>query len=136
MIWDVSLSRMEFIPHTLTPELKRIGLRSLPDVGNLVGPLSQTVALRPKRTNLEAIPKYISERTRYLRACLAFHSYPQVIRPVFNLGRFGPPPGLTLASACPWIARSVSGLARMTVSPYSDSLSLRLRSSLNLATQV
>ena len=51
MIWAVSLSRMEFIPHTLTPELKRIGLRSLPDVGNLVGPLSQTVALRPKRTN-------------------------------------------------------------------------------------
>ena len=43
MIWAVSLSRMEFIPHTLTPELVRNGLRSLPDVGNLVGPLSQTV---------------------------------------------------------------------------------------------
>src|SRR6266511_2631772 len=80
----------------------------------------------------EAIPKYISERTRYLWACLAFHSYPQVIRPVFNLGRFGPPRGLTPASTCPWIARPVSGLPPTTESPYSDSLSLRLRSSLTL----
>ena len=51
MIWAVPLSRVEFIPHTLTPEMKRVGLRSLPDVGNLVGPLGQTVALRPTRTN-------------------------------------------------------------------------------------
>src|SRR3712207_8577573 len=53
---------------------------------------------------------------------------PQVIRPVFNLGRFGPPRGLTPASTCPWVARSVSGLPPLTESPYSDSLSLRLRS--------
>ena len=108
---------MEFIPHTLTPQLVRNGLRSLPDVGNLVGPLSQTVLYGHNAHILEAIPKYISERTRYLRACLAFHSYPQVIRPLFNVGRFGPSRGLTLASACPWIARQVSGLRRATERP-------------------
>jgi hypothetical protein len=44
---------------------RRIGLRSLPGFGNLVGPLDQTVALQPTRNKPEAIPKYISERTRY-----------------------------------------------------------------------
>ena len=43
MVWVVSLSRTKFIPRTLTPELNRNGLRSLPEVGNLVGPLIQTV---------------------------------------------------------------------------------------------
>src|ERR1700748_3579278 len=76
----------------------------------------------------------MSGTSRYRLVLLSFHSDPQVIRPVFNLGRFGPPRGLTPASACPWIARSVSGLPLVTKSPYSDSLSLRLRSSLNLAT--
>ena len=51
MVWAVSLSRTKFIPRTLTPGLERNGLRSLPEVGNLVGPLIQTVALRPKRTH-------------------------------------------------------------------------------------
>ena len=36
---------------------------------------------------------------------MAFHPYPQVIRVVFNLQRFGPPPGITPASPCPWIDR-------------------------------
>jgi hypothetical protein len=41
------------------------GLRSLPEVGNLVGPLVQAV-LYGRKALPEAIPKYISERTRYL----------------------------------------------------------------------
>ena len=57
---------------------------------------------------------------------MAFHPYPQVIPPVFNLGGFGPPRGLTRASACPWIDHTASGLGPATLSPYSDSLSLRL----------
>src|SRR4029450_9070634 len=65
---------------------------------------------------------------------LAFHSDPQVIRSVFNLSRFGPPRGLTPASTCPWVDHSVSGLHLTTESPYSDSLSLRLRF-LNLAVE-
>jgi hypothetical protein len=43
MVWGVPLSRTKFIPRTLTPEVKRNGLRSLPEVGNLVGPLVQAV---------------------------------------------------------------------------------------------
>ena len=48
---------------------------------------------------------------------MAFHPYPQVIRPVFNLSRFGPPRGLTLASTCPWVDHSVSGLHPTTERP-------------------
>ena len=47
--------------------------------------------------------------------------------PCFHHGGFGPPRGLTPASACPWIDHSASGLPHPTNSPYSDSLSLRLR---------
>ena len=36
---------------------------------------------------------------------MAFHPYPQLIRAVFNLQRFGPPLGFTPASAWPWIDR-------------------------------
>ena len=65
---------------------------------------------------------------------MAFHPYPRVIPPVFNLGGFGPPRGLTPASACPRIAHPASRLRLATRSPTSDSLSLRLACWLNLAT--
>ena len=48
---------------------------------------------------------------------MAFHPYPQVIPPVFNLGGFGPPRGLTPASACPWIAHPASRLRSATARP-------------------
>ena len=57
---------------------------------------------------------------------MAFHPYPQVIPSVFNLSGFGPPRGLTPASACPWIAHPASRLRHATYTPTSDSLSLRL----------
>jgi hypothetical protein len=46
---------------------------------------------------------------------LAFHPYPQLIPPVFNLGGFGPPRGLTRASTWPWIDHSASGLDPATM---------------------
>ena len=64
-----------------------------------------------------ASPKAISGRTRYLQVWLAFHSYPQVIPSVFNLSGFGPPRGLTPASACPWVAHPASRLRRATERP-------------------
>ena len=64
-----------------------------------------------------ASPKAISGRTRYLQVWLAFHSYPQVIPSVFNLSGFGPPRGLTPASACPWIDHLASRLRRATARP-------------------
>ena len=39
---------------------------------------------------------------------MAFHPYPRVIPSVFNRSGFGPPRGLTPASACPWIAHPAS----------------------------
>ncbi len=43
------------------------GIRSLVGFGNLVRPLAHPV-LYLRRKTLEAIPKYISERTSYFRA--------------------------------------------------------------------
>ncbi len=47
---------------------------------------------------------------------MAFHPYPQVIPSVFNRSGFGPPRGLTPASACPWIAHPASRLPYTTKS--------------------
>ena len=66
---------------------------------------------------------------------MAFHPYPRVIPPVFNPGGFGPPRGLTPASACPRIAHPASRPRRATETPVSDSLSLRLAWRLGLAAQ-
>ncbi len=45
---------------------------------------------------------------------MAFHPYPQVIPSVFNRSGFGPPRGLTPASACPWVAHPASRPRRAT----------------------
>ena len=67
---------------------------------------------------------------------MAFHPYPHLIPGVFNPLGFGPPLGLTPALPWTWIDHPVSGLRHATVSPCSDSLSLRLHlCRLNLAAQ-
>ena len=43
MLWAVSLSTMELIPHSLTAALSLTGIRSLADVSKLVGPLDHPV---------------------------------------------------------------------------------------------
>jgi hypothetical protein len=65
---------------------------------------------------------------------LAFHPYPQVIPPVFNLGGFGPPRGLTPASTCPWIDHSASGLQHATERPVQTRFRSGFPSRVNLAT--
>ena len=47
----------------------------------------------------EASPKAISGRTSYLQVRLAYHRYPQFIPHFCNSERFGPPRGVSLASA-------------------------------------
>ena len=64
---------------------------------------------------------------------MAFHPYPQLIRAVFNLQRFGPPRGLTLASTWPWIDHHVSGLARLTVRPIQTRFRFGFPTRVNLA---
>ena len=70
---------------------------------------SPSCALPPCRYP-EASPKAISGRTSYHPSWLAFHSYPQLIRAVFNRHRFGPPPPVTADSPWPWVDRRASGL--------------------------
>ncbi len=71
-------------------------------------------ALPSRNSSLDASPKAISGRTSYLRVRLEFHPYPQVIAAVFNRRAFGPPRGLTPASACPRIAHPASRPRRGT----------------------
>src|SRR4029450_13047190 len=109
MVWAVSLSTTKLIPRSLTAALSLTGIRSLADFGKLVGPLDHPV-LYPRYLTRDAAPKCISGRTSYHRVCLDFHASPQVIPRIFNCGGFGPPRGLTLASTCPWLDHSASGL--------------------------
>jgi hypothetical protein len=93
----------------------------------VVGPRTHPV-LYPRDATPKAVPKYISGRTSYLRVRLAFHRYPQLIRAVFNRHRCGPPAAVRPPSPWPWVDHSVSGRRLATYSPYSDLVSLRLRS--------
>ena len=65
---------------------------------------------------------------------MAFHPYPQLIPPVFNLGGFGPPRGLTPASTWPWIDHSASGLQHATERPVQTRFRSGSPSLVNLAT--
>lgn len=64
MVWAVSLSTMELIPHCLTAALSLPGIRSLVDFGKLVGPLDHPVLYLREETH-DAAPKCISGRTSY-----------------------------------------------------------------------
>ena len=64
---------------------------------------------------------------------MAFHSYPRLIRKLFNAYRFGPPGGVTRLSAWARVDHPVSRLPWPTLAPCSGSLSLRLRASWRLA---
>ena len=64
---------------------------------------------------------------------MAFHPYPRVIPSVFNRSGFGPPRGLTPASACPWVAHPASRLRRATGRPVQTRSRCGSVSRLNLA---
>ena len=88
------------------------GILSLIGVGSLSTP--RPVSALPPVNIHEASPKAISGRTSYLRVRLEFLRYPQVIRQLFNGGRFGPPLSFTSTSTCTWIGHPVSGLTYAT----------------------
>ena len=66
MVWVVSLSTLELISQSLTPELLCNGIQSLIGVGSLVRPLAHSVLYLHYKTS-EAVPKYISKRTSYFQ---------------------------------------------------------------------
>ena len=82
-------------------------------VGSLSTP--RLFSALPPANIFKASPKAISGRTSYIRVRLEFLRYPQVIRQLFNGGRFGPPVGFTPPSTCSWIGHPVSGLLHATV---------------------
>jgi hypothetical protein len=92
----------------------------------LGGPRTQSVLYLHNSTS-EASPKAISGRTSYLRVRLEFLRYPHLIPAFFNMRGFGPPVSVTSPSPWTGVDHTVSGLRPRTHSPYSDSLSLRLR---------
>ena len=122
---------MRLISHGLTAMNQLSGIRSLIGFSNLAAP-SPFSALPPVIYH-NASPKAISGRTSYIRVRLEFLRYPQVIPGLFNGRGCGPPLRLTATSACSWIGHPVSGLIHVTLSPYSDSLSLRLQYSSTLS---
>ena len=127
---------MKLISHSPTAALWSIGIRSLVGLGNHSGPQVHPV-LYLRRVSYDASPKAISGRTSYLQVRLAYHPYPQVIPQLCNVERFGPPRGVSRASACTWVAHLVSCLIPATARP----LQTRFRcgsgcSSLSLATEI
>src|SRR3954468_22921150 len=126
MVWAVSLSTMDLSTHCLTPEIRVYGIRSLTGLGN-PWRAPHPISALPPQLILEASPKAISGRTSYLRVRLEFLRYPHLIPAFFNMRGFGPPVSVTWTSPWTWVDHLVSGLQPHTKSPYSDSLSLRLR---------
>ena len=133
MIWAVSLSTTDLITRSLTPVYGYLEFVVYLDSVTPDGPLVQTELYLHYPLH-EASPKAISERTSYLQVRLEFHRYPHLILAFFNIHGFGPPVRFTAPSTWTWVGHLVSGLRQRTISPYSDSLSLRLRTFLlNLA---
>ena len=126
MVWAVSLLTTDLITRSLTPMDKSLAFGVCLNSVTLWGPLVQTV-LYLQDSLLEASPKAISERTSYLQVRLEFLRYPHLIPALFNVRGFGPPSSVTWTSPWTWVDHLVSGLQPHTKSPYSDSLSLRLR---------
>jgi hypothetical protein len=126
MVWAVSLLTTDLSTRSLTPGIRINGIRSLTEFGNPMGAPSPISALPPSFIP-KASPKAISGRTSYLRVRLEFLRYPHLIPALFNVRGFGPPVSVTSPSPWTWVDHTVSGLRLHTLSPYSDSLSLRLR---------
>ena len=126
MIWAVSLSTTDLITRSLTPVYGYMEFAVYLDSVTPDGPLVQTELYLHYPLH-EASPKAISERTSYLQVRLEFLRYPHLIPALFNVRGFGPPVRFTAPSTWTWVDHMVSGLRLHTHSPYSDSLSLRLR---------
>ena len=126
MVWAVSLLTTDLITRSLTPTDKSLAFGVCLNSVTREGPLVQTV-LYLQYSHHEASPKAISERTSYLQVRLEFLRYPHLIPALFNVRGFGPPSSVTWTSPWTWVDHLVSGLRLRTHSPYSDSLSLRLR---------
>ena len=121
----------ELISRGLTPVHQLHGIRSLIGFGRLCGPRGHSVLyLRESNTRL-ALKLFRGEPaiSGFDWNFSAIHSS----SPPFSTDVwFGPPWNFTPTSTWPWIGHPVSGLRHATLSPFSDSLSLRLQTSQSL----
>ena len=102
------------------------GIRSLSEFGNPRWAPSPNSALPPS-FSIPRLALKLFRRTSYLQVRLEFLRYPHLIPALFNVRGFGPPVRFTAPSTWTWVDHMVSGLRLHTQTPYSDSLSLRLR---------
>ena len=115
------------LPHSIR-RLSRVSKREAPS------PIQRATSMG--HNQLEAVPKYISGRTSYLRVRLAFHPYPQVIPAVCNRPGFGPPRACSARFTLPMDSSPGFGSTLCDLPPFRT----RVRSGsacrwLNLATQ-
>ena len=102
------------------------GIRSLSEFGNPRWAPSPNSALPPSFS----IPRLALKLFRREPAISKFvwnFSATHLIPALFNVRGFGPPVRFTAPSTWTWVDHMVSGLRLHTQTPYSDSLSLRLR---------
>ena len=131
MVWAVSLSTMKLIPHCLTPKdhleafVVWLGLVSSRPLTHPVPYLPKT-ALRLYLNTFRGEPAISGFDWHFTSTHSSSHTVALVTGSDLHSETIG-------ASSWPWVAHPVSGLIHATLiseetcSPYSDSLSLRLR---------
>ena len=143
MVWVVPLSSDKVIPARLTPPplSPRWAFAVCMSLVTSSWPRTHTALYLPAPPR-RAAPPCISGRTSYLRVRLAFHPYPQLLPWFCNTSGCEPRRIVTSASLWPWVAHTVSGpiaatclqVIALAAAPSSDSVSLRLPSSLGRLT--
>ena len=103
------------------------GIRSLSEFGNPRWAPSPNSALPPSFSIPRLALKLFRREPAISKFVWNFSATPHLIPALFNVRGFGPPVRFTAPSTWTWVDHMVSGLRLHTHSPYSDSLSLRLR---------
>ena len=103
------------------------GIRSLSEFGNPRWAPSPNSALPPSFSIPRLALKLFRREPAISKFVWNFSATHTLIPALFNVRGFGPPVRFTAPSTWTWVDHMVSGLRLHTYSPYSDSLSLRLR---------
>ena len=102
------------------------GIRSLSEFGNPRWAPSPNSALPPS-FSIPRLALKLFRENQLSPSSFGISPLPTPHPALFNARGFGPPVRFTAPSTWTWVDHMVSGLRLHTHSPYSDSLSLRLR---------
>lgn len=103
------------------------GIRSLSEFGNPRWAPSPNSALPPSFSIPRLALKLFRREPAISKFVWNFSATHTSSPALFNVRGFGPPVRFTAPSTWTWVDHMVSGLRLHTQTPYSDSLSLRLR---------